>query len=168
MGGPVARWCVISMIPSFVLCISGLAWRRLHDTGVQWWEEHHTQVPQSSGRSPVTDPRLAPFFKLRFKSCFLQQDPLDPYVEVLGRVDQDLTITVERIVNYGTDFGGCGSLPLPHHYIIKFSLSQADLGAYNEVVQLAANFPQLFSPTHSQAKNEMDMQFWHHAYNNVP
>lgn len=38
-----------------------------------------------------------------------QQDSLDPYIEVLGCVDQDLTITVERIVNYGTDFGGCGS-----------------------------------------------------------
>ena len=49
-----------------------------------------------------------------------------------------------------------------HHQF--FSIPNADLGAYNEVVQLAANFPQLFSPTHSQAKNEMDMQFWHHAY----
>ena len=49
---------------------------------------------------------------------------------------------------------------LPHHYIINLSPSTAaDLEAYNEVIQLAANFPQLFSPTHSQAKNEMDMQF---------
>ena len=52
---------------------------------------------------------MTPLIKLHFKSCCLQQDPLDPYVEVLGRVDQDLTITVERIVNYGTDFGGCSS-----------------------------------------------------------
>ena len=114
-------------------------------------------------------PAVPPSLNCVSNRVFLQQDPLDPYVEVLGRVDQDLTITVERIVNYGTDFGGCGSLL---NYLIitssNFSLiPNADLGAYNEVVQLAANFPQLFSPTHSQVKNEMDnvMQFWHHAYN---
>ena len=50
------------------------------------------------------------FFSLQPPFIFLvQQDPLDPYIEVLGCVDQDLTVTVERIVNYGTDFGGCGS-----------------------------------------------------------
>ena len=37
-----------------------------------------------------------------------QQDPLDPYVEVLGCVEKNLTVNVERIVNYGTDFGRCG------------------------------------------------------------
>ena len=50
----------------------------------------------------------------------MQQDPLDPYVEVLGCVDQDLTITVERIVNYGTDFGGCGSWVSPLQFNILF------------------------------------------------
>ena len=91
----------------------------------------------------------------------MQQDPLDPYVEVLGCVDQDLTITVERIVNYGTDFGGCGSCIKSYLIITPLTSPSitADLEAYNEVIQLAANIPQLFSPTHGQAKNEMDMQF---------
>ena len=38
-----------------------------------------------------------------------QQDPLDPYVEVLGRVEKNLSVNVERIVNYGSDFGRCSS-----------------------------------------------------------
>lgn len=46
---------------------------------------------------------------LLFVTSFsFQHDPLDPYVEVLGCVEQDLSISVARVVNYGTDFGGCG------------------------------------------------------------
>ncbi len=34
-----------------------------------------------------------------------QHDSLDPYVELLGKVERDCTITIQRIVNFGTDFG---------------------------------------------------------------
>ena len=36
-----------------------------------------------------------------------QTDPLDVYVELLGKVEPNLSISVERIVNFGNDFGEC-------------------------------------------------------------
>lgn len=40
--------------------------------------------------------------------CLFQQEAVDQYVEVLGCVEPDLSVSVERIVNYGVDFGRCG------------------------------------------------------------
>ena len=38
-------------------------------------------------------------------TLYPQRDPLDPFVEVLGKVEQDCSITVERIANFGASFG---------------------------------------------------------------
>ncbi|XP_064401836.1 uncharacterized protein LOC135347733 [Halichondria panicea] len=56
------------------------------------------------------------------------RDPLDTYVELLGKVENDCSISVERIVNFGNDF---------------------DLDVYNEVIQITSKFPSLF-PQESQ------------------
>ena len=35
----------------------------------------------------------------------MQHNPLDPYVELLGKVEHDCSLTVQRVVNFGVDFG---------------------------------------------------------------
>jgi replication factor A3 len=50
-------------------------------------------------------------------------EPPTPFVEVVGQVGYDCSITVDKIVNYGSDF---------------------DLGTYNEAVKLTQQFPQYF------------------------
>jgi hypothetical protein len=30
---------------------------------------------------------------------------LDPYVELLGKVEQDCSLSIQRVVNFGADFG---------------------------------------------------------------
>lgn len=62
----------------------------------------------------------------RFPQRF--QDTLDPYVELLGKVERDCSLSIQRVVNFGADF---------------------DLEAYNEVVQLTGSFPDLFTHTTS-------------------
>ena len=36
---------------------------------------------------------------------YLQHDSLDPYVELLGKVEQDRSLSIQRVVNFGADFG---------------------------------------------------------------
>ena len=35
----------------------------------------------------------------------MQHDSLDPYVELVGKVENDCSVTVHRIVNFGVSFG---------------------------------------------------------------
>lgn len=35
----------------------------------------------------------------------MQHDTLDPYVELLGKVEKDCSLSIVRVVNFGADFG---------------------------------------------------------------
>ena len=34
-----------------------------------------------------------------------QHDALDPYIELVGKVERDCSLSIERVVNFGVDFG---------------------------------------------------------------
>ena len=36
---------------------------------------------------------------------FPQHDSLDPYVELVGKVEMDCSVSIQRVVNFGADFG---------------------------------------------------------------
>lgn len=38
-------------------------------------------------------------------ASFLQGEPMSVYVELVGRVEKDLSLSVERWINFGADFG---------------------------------------------------------------
>jgi hypothetical protein len=51
------------------------------------------------------------------------EDPLTIYVEVIGQVQRDCSIRVEKAINWGNEF---------------------DLEAYNQLVELMPQFPSMF------------------------